>query len=103
MRRRLLADDLDGGCNDLCWLAAQLAVNGVDLGRLNHSLLQSAARSDVQIEVRLVEPRRRRPSPTCAAPPAHERYSSPKNITPKFDTSKSNPSSAAVVAPSRPR
>ena len=48
-----------GGCNDLCWLAAQLAVNGVDLGRLNHSLLQSAARSDVQIEVRLVEPRRR--------------------------------------------
>ena len=35
---------------------AQPAVNGADLGRLNHRLLQTAAGGDVQIEVELVEP-----------------------------------------------
>jgi hypothetical protein len=59
MRRQRLAEGRDGGREDLRWLVAQPAVNGADLGRLNHSRLQPAAGGDVQIEVEFVEPRRR--------------------------------------------
>ena len=59
MRRQRLAEGRDGGREDLRWLVAQPAVNGADLGRLNHSRFQPAAGGDVQIEVEFVEPRRR--------------------------------------------
>jgi hypothetical protein len=59
MCRERLANRRDGGCNHLRRLAAQPAIDGADLGRLNHSLLQPAAGSDVEIEVEAVDPRRR--------------------------------------------
>lgn len=59
MRRQRLAKGCDGGFNDLRRLAAQPAVDGADLGRLSHGLLQPAACGDVEIEVEPVEPGRR--------------------------------------------
>src|SRR5258707_15661428 len=58
MCRERLANRRDGGCNDLRRLAAQPAIDGADLGRLNHSLLQPAAGSNVEIEVERSEERR---------------------------------------------
>src|SRR5262245_48026839 len=55
MRRQRLAEGCDGGGDDLLGLAAQPTVDGADLSRLSHSLLQPAAGTNVEIEVELVD------------------------------------------------
>src|SRR5579864_7622367 len=53
--RERLIEGANGGRDDFCWLVAQPTVHGADLGRLNHSLLQPPAGSDIKVHVEFFE------------------------------------------------